>query len=108
VTAEPSWLRAADGVVVLQLRVTPKARVERVEGLVPGEGASVRLAVKVRAAPDKGAANRAVEVLLARVFNLPRTAVSVVSGHTSRQKAVRLEGDPVTLAATAQQLVEET
>ncbi len=103
-----TFYRADGDALILHLRVTPKARTEGVEGLAPGAGGAMRLAIKVRAAPDKGAANRAVELMLARVFRLPKTAVSVVAGHTSRQKAVRLEGDPATLAATAQQLVEET
>lgn len=104
----PAFLRAEADAVVLRLRVTPKARAERVEGLAPDADGTARLQVKVRAAPDKGAANRAVEALIARLFKLPKTAVSVVAGHTSRQKSVRLEGDPDSLAATAQQLVETT
>ena len=103
-----AFYRTLGDALLLEVRVTAKARTEGVDGLAPGEGGSVRLAVKVRAAPDKGAANRAVELLLARLFQRPRTAVSVVSGHTSRMKLVRLEGDPDTLAATAQQLVEPT
>ncbi|GAB5373883.1 MAG: DUF167 domain-containing protein [Acuticoccus sp.] len=107
--SEPrSFLRAEADAVVLRLRVTPKARAERVEGLTPDADGTPRLQVKVRAAPDKGAANLAVEALIARLFELPKTAVSVVAGHTSRQKSVRLEGDPHRLAATAQQLVETT
>ena len=103
-----AFYRSDGDALLLEVRVTPKARTEGVDGLAPGEGGSVRLAVKVRAAPDKGAANRAVELLLARLFQRPKSTVSVVSGHTSRMKLVRLEGDPCTLAATAQQLVEQT
>lgn len=103
----PSYLRAEADAVVLNLRVTPKARTEGLDGLAPAADGTSRLSVKVRAAPDKGAANQAVERLLARLFDIPKTAVSVVAGHTSRQKSVRLEGDPARLAATAQQLVEE-
>ena len=102
-----TWLRADGEGLLVDLRVTPKARVEALGGLVEtGEG--VRVQVKVRAPPDKGAANQAVEILLARLFHLSKGAVSVVSGHTSRLKTIRLDGDPEALAAQARNLVETT
>ena len=48
--------------------------------------------------PEKGAANRALERLLAERLGLPKSAVSVVAGATSRLKTVRLSGEPALLA----------
>ena len=58
---------------------------------------SVHLAAKVRAVPDKGAANVALERLVGDSLGLPKSAVRVVSGTTSRLKTVRLSGDPALL-----------
>ncbi len=48
--------------------------------------------VRVAAAPERGRANDAVVDLLSRELELPRGAVSIVSGHTGREKVVLLEG----------------
>ena len=51
--------------------------------------------VRVSAAPERGRANDAVVRLLAARLGLPRAAVSVVSGHSARDKIVELRGlDP--------------
>lgn len=49
------------------------------------------LKVRVRAVPDKGAANSAVTELLARELGLARRAVRLTSGATARLKQFRLE-----------------
>lgn len=58
------------------------------------------LAARVRAIPDKGAANRALETLLAKTFGLPKSAVKLRSGHTARTKSLRLEGEPDAIIST--------
>jgi uncharacterized protein YggU (UPF0235/DUF167 family) len=67
--------------------VHPRARRERIAGAV---GDALKL--EVTAAPERGAANEAVERLLADVLHVPRSAVSVVSGHASRAKKVEVAG----------------
>jgi hypothetical protein len=46
----------------------------------------------VRAAPERGRANDAVEALLAAALGVPRTRVRVVAGHTGTRKQVEIEG----------------
>ena len=41
---------------------------------------------------EDGRANDAVEALLAEAFALPRTAVSIVSGRSARDKIVTVDG----------------
>ncbi len=53
-----------------------------------GEGWKVRVA----AAPERGAANRAVVRLLADALRLPAASVSVVSGRAGRDKIIELTG----------------
>ena len=74
----------------LQLKVSPGAA--RTE-LVGRHGQALK--VRVSAAPERGRANDAVVRLLAERLHVPRATVSVVSGHTSRDKVVELHGlDP--------------
>lgn len=50
------------------------------------------LKVKVHAPPVEGRANEALCEFLAESLRLPRRAVTVLRGDTSRQKVVRIEG----------------
>jgi uncharacterized protein YggU (UPF0235/DUF167 family) len=91
--SEPSFFKAGDGHVLVQLRLTPKGGRDAVDGVAAlSDGRSV-LQARVRAAPDKGAANAAVELVLAKALGVPRSAVTLVSGHTARLKSLRVEGD---------------
>src|SRR5437868_15409861 len=48
--------------------------------------------VRVAEAPERGRANEAVLRLLAEALTLPRTALTLVSGHGGREKVVELTG----------------
>ncbi len=48
--------------------------------------------VRVSAAPERGRANDAVVRLLSERLDLSRSAVTVVSGHTGREKVVEVQG----------------
>lgn len=50
------------------------------------------LKIKVHAPPVEGRANEALCAFLADALNLPRRAVTVLRGDTSRQKLVRVDG----------------
>ena len=71
----------------VRVRVSPGARRTELVGR-HGEAWKVRVAV----APERGRANEAVLDLLTREHELPRRAVSHVSGHAAREKVVLLEG----------------
>lgn len=83
----------------LFVRLTPKSSADAIEGVRAGADGSVHLAARVRAVPEKGAANAALERLLADGLDLPRSAVRVVAGATARLKTVRLSGDAAVLSA---------
>jgi uncharacterized protein (TIGR00251 family) len=91
------WSLRADGVAV-QVRVTPKSSRDGVDGL-ESTPQGPALKVRVRAVPDKGAANAAVVVAVARWLGVPRTAVSLASGSTSRLKCLAIAGDGAVLCA---------
>ena len=71
----------------LRLRVVPGSDAD---GIVGRHGAGWK--VRVRAAPERGAANSAVVRVLADALSLPRDAVTVVTGHAARDKIVKLAG----------------
>jgi len=73
--------------VRLPVRLTPRGGSDRVEGVVDGV-----LRARVAAPPAEGAANEALVRLLARELGVPRSAVSLVSGATARQKVIAVEG----------------
>jgi uncharacterized protein YggU (UPF0235/DUF167 family) len=68
----------------LRIKVVPGARSEGCEWL--GD----LLKVKVRAPPEKGRANAAVEELLARRLALPPSSVRIVAGFGSSLKTVEI------------------
>jgi hypothetical protein len=99
------FVRKAAGGVRLHVRVTANARADTISGLHEDAGGTNRLAVKVRAAPDKGAANAAVTALVAKALKVPKSAVAVASGATARQKTLLVEGEPRELSRRVQDLV---
>ena len=94
-----SPIRPGKGGLLLSLRVTPKSSRDEVAGLHVASDGSVSLAVKVRAVPDKGQANRAVIETLSRACRLPKSAFTLVSGETDRNKTVLVTGNPAELEA---------
>jgi uncharacterized protein (TIGR00251 family) len=48
--------------------------------------------VRVTAPPERGKANSAVVRLVAATLGLPRTAVTIVSGHGTREKTLEVAG----------------
>ncbi len=73
--------------VRLSVRLTPRASREEIAGF---EGETLR--VRVTAPPVEGRANRALVRLLAKRLGVPRGAVRVVTGQTSRRKVVAIAG----------------
>lgn len=83
-----NWFHAdKDGAFCLALHIQPGAKKSGVAGL-HGEALKIRLA----APPVDGKANAALLAYLAEVLNIPKSAVSLKSGQSSRQKVVRVEG----------------
>ena len=83
-----SWLRqATDGRITLTLHVQPGASKTAFAGL-HGDALKIRLA----APPVDGKANAALLKFVAATLRLPKSAVSLKSGHTSRHKVLEVVG----------------
>ena len=86
-----------------KVRLTPKSAHNRIDGVVIFDGAWV-LKARVRAVPEDGKANAALEELIAEALCVPRRSVQVVAGHTSRMKTVFVSGAPAELARTLEKV----
>jgi uncharacterized protein YggU (UPF0235/DUF167 family) len=96
----PKFFTPSENGATLHVRLTPKGGRDALEGmdtLANGQGV---LKARVRAVPEGGNANDALIALLAKSLGIPASRVKIISGATSRHKALALEGDPAELAAS--------
>jgi uncharacterized protein len=91
-------IRAVAAGVVVPVRLTPKSGCDEIAGL-EGFGGETVLKARVRAVPEDGRANAALEKLIAKWLGLPPSAVKVAHGGRSRLKQIVIDGDPATLSA---------
>jgi uncharacterized protein (TIGR00251 family) len=83
------WREEKDGLFI-RVRLTPRGGRDALEGVeILADGHSV-LKARVRAAPEKGQANAALEKLIAEALGVPKSAVEVVAGGTARVKTVQV------------------
>jgi len=71
----------------IAVRLQPRARRDEVVGERGGA-----VVIRVTAPPVDGRANDALCRLIAKAAGVPPSRVSVVRGHTARDKVVRVEG----------------
>jgi uncharacterized protein (TIGR00251 family) len=91
---DAGWLRrAANGHATLTLHIQPGAKRTEVAGL-HGDALKLRLA----APPVDGKANAALLAFLAERLALPKSALTLKSGQTSRRKVVDVAGAPPDIA----------
>jgi uncharacterized protein (TIGR00251 family) len=83
--------------VRLQIRLTPRARANRIDGIARSADGIRVLKVSVSAPPAEGRANDALIALLAREWELPRRDLTLVAGGKSRNKLVHIAGEPQAL-----------
>jgi uncharacterized protein (TIGR00251 family) len=82
-----SGIRETASRLIVPVRVTPRARRNALAFEANGT-----LRVWLTAPPAEGAANAALLTLLADRLRLPRRAITLLSGETSRQKRIAIEG----------------
>lgn len=105
--AQNPWRLTPDG-LFLAIRLTPKGGRDAVDGVeLLADGTPV-LKARVRAAPQEGKANAALEKLIARILDVAPNRVRLVAGATARLKTVRIEGDGSALAKTLKTLGGKT
>lgn len=80
--------------VLLAVRLTPNGGRDSLDGVEVAADGLAHLKARVTAVPEKGKANKALIALLSKTLKVPKTAITVVSGDTARQKILRIDGDP--------------
>ncbi len=73
--------------VRMRVRVAPRAAHARILGIHDGA-----LKVSLTAPPVDGAANEALIALLAEALGVPKRAIAITHGHTSKSKTVLIRG----------------
>lgn len=81
------------------MRVTPNAGRDALGGWAKDAEGRPVLHLRVAASPTGGAANTAATALLAKALGVPKTAVALRAGATSRIKRFEIDGDAGALAA---------
>ena len=76
-----------DDAVTFNVRVQPRASKSGVAGELDGA-----IKIRVAAPPVEGEANNELIRFLAKLFDLPRANVSLISGSTSKNKVVKVSG----------------
>jgi uncharacterized protein (TIGR00251 family) len=88
----------ADGLIVA-VRVTPRGGRDAIDGVRTDAAGRARLAIRVSAAAEDGAANRAACAVLAKALGVAKGAVTLRSGATAREKRLMVSGEPARLTA---------
>jgi len=82
-----SWITDSQGGAMIQVHATPRASKSEIQGL-HGEAVKIRL----KAPPVDGKANDALIEFLADSLGIPQRQITLLSGQTSRQKRLSLQG----------------
>jgi uncharacterized protein (TIGR00251 family) len=98
-----SWCSALPGAVRLAVQVTPNARKTEVIGVLDDA-----LKLKLQAQPIEGKANEALVAFLAKALGVPRSAVSITHGLTSKKKLIEVVSATLTPEQVATRLLKST
>jgi uncharacterized protein (TIGR00251 family) len=76
-----------NGCVTFAVKIHPRAKKDAISGEL-GEA----LKLSLTAPPLEGRANQACIEFLAKLLKVPRSSVTIASGHTNRNKVIRVAG----------------
>jgi len=85
--------------VTLRIRLRPGASRTAVLGRSVLANGDAAILAAVSAPPEDGKANAALIQLLAKLWHLPKSRVSIVTGASARNKMLHIEGPPAGLLA---------
>ena len=93
---EPAICTAVESGIILNLHIQPRASKNEICGVHDNA-----IKIKLTSPPVDGAANKMCREFLADRLNVPKSAVEIISGETSRYKRIRITtGDPDQLQQT--------
>lgn len=74
--------------LIISVYVQPRASKNQISGIQGGE-----LKIRLTSPPVDGAANKLCREFIADFFDVAKSSVEILSGHTSRHKRVRIIGN---------------
>ena|SRR6266513_2875069 len=92
-------IRTSGNIVRFSVRLTPRGRRDSIDGWMARADGKRYLKVRVSAPPEDGKANKALVALLAKHFDVAKSAVRLVVGDTTRLKLIEIEGNTTALKA---------
>lgn len=95
-----AWCSALPGGVRLAVQITPNAKKTEVIGVLDDA-----LKLKLQAQPIEGKANEALVRYLAEALSVPRSAVAITHGQTSKRKLVEVQAAGLTVDAVESRLL---
>ena len=81
--------KTLDGHIIIDIEVQPESKRTGITGFNDWRN---RLSISVSAQAKEGKANQAVMHVLSKKFELDKSAIEIVSGHTSRMKKIKIVG----------------
>ncbi len=84
------YQKTKDG-YILRVRLTPNSSCCQTIGQVADEKGEDWLKISVNAVPEKGKANKELLKFLAKILELPKSALSLTSGQADRYKKITIE-----------------
>jgi uncharacterized protein YggU (UPF0235/DUF167 family) len=100
-------IRRDGGDTLLSVRLTPKAARARIGGTFTDSAGQRWLQAAVTAPPDKGKANAALIVLIAKRLGVPPSSIFLETGDTNRLKRLRLTGAGPDIEESLREIAEE-
>ena len=98
------WRPSGDGLLV-SVRVTPKGGRDSIDGVERRADGATMLKARVRPPAHDGAANAALQALVAKSLGIATGRVSLIAGAGARNKTLMIHGDAGALAASLTQLL---
>jgi uncharacterized protein (TIGR00251 family) len=95
-----NWCSALPGAIRLAVQITPNAKKTEVIGVLDDA-----LKLKLQAQPIEGKANEALVKFLAKTLDVPRSAVTITHGLSSKKKLIEVVSASLTPDSVAQRLL---
>jgi len=76
---------------VLRVRLTPNSSCSQIVGEFVDENGDSWLKISVKAAPEKGKANKELLAFLAKTLKVAKSSIELIGGQTDRYKKIMIE-----------------
>jgi len=85
----------------IQVLVQPRSSKNMIVGII-----DQRLKIKLKSPPVDGAANKMCIQFLAKLLHIPKSHIEIKTGHRSRQKQIRITGEPETIKQNIKRCIQ--